>query len=174
MAAVSAQKMSDEKLAAATGRKSADWHALLDAAGARDWKHPVIADWLRDVHGVESWWAQGITVGFEQAIGRRLPGQMADGSFAVSATKTVDGSRESVVKSAVDRLSAQFGKPASVTPGSRYATARWNSSDGTIVAAIAETKPGKTVVSLTWSKIQDGSTLDAAKTQLREALAGLT
>lgn len=34
------------------------------------------------------WWAQGITVAYEQHIGRRVPGQRADGTFEVSVSKT--------------------------------------------------------------------------------------
>lgn len=117
MAAVSPQKMSDERMLEATGRVRADWHAFLDAAGARDWAHPRIARWLVEEHGVDGWWAQGITVGFEQAIGRRLPGQSADGTFAIS-----------------------------------------------------EPKPGKTLVSLTRSRILDGERLDTAKGELRDIL----
>ena len=34
------------------------------------------------------WWAQGVTVAYEQHIGRRLPGQRADGSFDGAISKT--------------------------------------------------------------------------------------
>ena len=169
MAAVAAQKMSDEKLVAATGRTRAEWHALLDAAGAQGWKHPAIAIWLREAHGVDGWWAQGITVDFEQTIGRRLPGQTADGTFSVSVTKTVNMVRASVVEVVLPMLTGFFGEPASLSPDSRYATARWKADDHTTVAAIAEPKPGKTIISLTRSRIVDGDSLDTAKAQLRRA-----
>ncbi|MBB5633692.1 hypothetical protein BKA04_001915 [Cryobacterium mesophilum] len=90
MAAVSAQKMSDPKLAAATGRRRTEWHALLDAAGA-----------------------------------------------------------------------------------SVYSTARWKADGGTTVAAISEPRPGKTIVSLTRSRIIDGDSLEDAKAELRRALDAL-
>lgn len=173
MAAVSAQKMSDPKLAAATGRGRADWHALLDAAGAQEWKHPVIAAWLHAEHGVDGWWAQGITVGYEQAIGRRLPGQSADGTFSVSATKTVGGSRAETIERVLATLADRFGTPDSATPASLYSTARWKADGETTVAAISEPRPGKTIVSLTRSRIVDGDALDGAKTELRRALDAL-
>lgn len=44
---------------------------MLDAAGARDWPHKQIAEHLVAAHGVDGWWAQSITVGYEQATGRR-------------------------------------------------------------------------------------------------------
>ncbi len=173
MAAVSAQKMSDEKLEAATGKTRAEWHALLDAAGAREWKHPAIASWLSNEHGVDGWWSQGITVGFEQAIGRRLPGQTADGTFSVSVTKTVSGSRDAVTESALPILVGRLGTPASLSPSSIYATARWKTDGHSTVVAISEAKSGKTSISLTRSKILDGSTLAAAKAELRQTLEGL-
>jgi hypothetical protein len=43
-----------------------------------------------DEHGLDKWWAQTITVGYEQAWGLREPGQNPDGSH-VSASKTVSG-----------------------------------------------------------------------------------
>ncbi|MBN9152258.1 MAG: hypothetical protein J0H56_12695 [Micrococcales bacterium] len=170
MAAVSAQKMSDGKLAAATGRVRADWHAVLDAAGAREWEHPKIAAWLQSEHGVEGWWAQGITVGYEQAIGRRLPGQTADGTFAVSATKSIDGSRAENLDAILETLTAHWGSPASVTPASLYSTARWKIAGETVVAAVSEPKSGKTSISLTRSRIADGDALDRLKEELRQVL----
>lgn len=37
------------------------------------------------------WWAQGVTVAYEQYMGRRQPGQTCDGNFSVTVTKTVEG-----------------------------------------------------------------------------------
>ena len=39
------------------------------------------------------WWAQTAAVAYEQQIGRRVPGQLGDGTFQVSVSKTVPGSR---------------------------------------------------------------------------------
>lgn len=173
MAAVSPQKVGDDRLRDATGRIRADWHALLEAAGAREWPHPEIARWLVEEHGVDGWWAQGITVGFEQAIGRRLPGQTADGTFAVAVTRTLAASRPAVLDPVVATLVARLGEPASLNPGSSYSTARWKVDGETIVAAISEPKPGRTLVSLTRSRIRDGDSLDAAKHALRGILDSL-
>jgi hypothetical protein len=173
MAAVSAQKMSDSKLAAATGRVRAEWHAVLDAAGAREWKHPQIAAWLQSEHEVDGWWAQGITVGYEQAIGRRLPGQTADGTFAGSVTKTFAGKRADNVSSMLAALENRLGEPTTVAPDSPWSTARWSEGNVATVAAIAESAHGKTVVSLTRSRIVDGDSLGAEKDRLRAILSTL-
>jgi hypothetical protein len=72
-----------------TGKTSAEWFALLDAWGGADRKHPEIARWLSQEHAVPGWWAQNITVAYEQARGKRVPGQDADGTFSINASKTV-------------------------------------------------------------------------------------
>ena len=173
MAAVSPQKVSDDRLRDATGRIRADWHALLEAAGASTWAHPEIARWLVEEQGVDGWWALGITVGFEQAIGRRLPGQASDGTFAVAVTRTLAGSRVELLDPVVSALVASLGEPASLTPASLYSTARWKLDGETIVVAVSEPKPGRTLVSITRSRIRDGDSLDAAKHALRGILEGL-
>ena len=79
----------DESVRRATGRGREEWFALLDAENAADWSHTDIAAWLVDMHGVDGWWAQGVTVSYEQARGLREPGQRRDGSFEASASKTL-------------------------------------------------------------------------------------
>lgn len=37
------------------------------------------------------WWAQGVTVAYEQYIGRRKVGQQSDGKFSVTVSKTLPG-----------------------------------------------------------------------------------
>ena len=76
-----AELVGSEKVARATGRTREAWHELLDAAGATGWTHREIAAWLVTGHGVDGWWAQGLTVGYEQARGMRVPGQRPDGTF---------------------------------------------------------------------------------------------
>ncbi len=75
---------------AQTGRGWDDWTDLiLDGPGA-DAGHTAIATWLREAHGIDAWWAQGVTVGFERIMGLRLPGQMPDGTFTVSRSRVLD------------------------------------------------------------------------------------
>jgi hypothetical protein len=67
-------------------------------------------------------------------------------------------------------LVERLGNPASLNPDSAYSTVRWNLDGETVVAAISEPKPGKTLVALTRSRILDGDSLDTAKEQLRDIL----
>ncbi len=72
----------------ATGRNWEEWFALLDAAKASTLDHADIAAWLEKNHINNGWWAQSVTVGYEQARGLRRPNQKTDG-FTVSVSKTI-------------------------------------------------------------------------------------
>lgn len=43
------------------------------------------------------WWAQNVTVAYEQHIGRRKPGQQSSGSYSVTVSKTLDGDMDEVL-----------------------------------------------------------------------------
>jgi hypothetical protein len=86
---ISPQRFSDETMRSKTGRGWDEWFALLDAWGATERSHGEAAAWLTAEHGVPGWWAQSVTVGYEQARGMRQPGQVA-GGFSVSASRTID------------------------------------------------------------------------------------
>ncbi len=74
-----------------TGTSLAEWTDRLDAAGGRDLDHTAIARMLVQRWEVEEWWAQGVTVAYEQVIGRRVVGQSCEGDFSASASRTVPG-----------------------------------------------------------------------------------
>jgi hypothetical protein len=80
--------VSDAAVRDATGKGWHDWFAILDAVDAQTWPHSQIARYLAQEQGAPDWWAQMVTVGYEQARGLRIPGQKADG-FAVSASRTL-------------------------------------------------------------------------------------
>ncbi len=87
---------SDERIRENTGRSWDEWADLIDAGPGRTAGHTAIATWLRDEHGVDAWWAQSVTVGYERITGLRLPGQMPDGTFTVSRSRTVDADGETL------------------------------------------------------------------------------
>lgn len=80
---------SDDLLRKSTGRGWDAWCDLIDAWPGHDRGHSAIAAYLLVERGVDGWWAQTITVGYERITGRRLPYQMADGSFTASRSRTV-------------------------------------------------------------------------------------
>lgn len=80
---------SDDAVRAATGRGWDQWCDVIDAWPSNARGHAAIAGHLQDSHGVDSWWAQTITVGYERITGRRLPYQQPDGTFRASKSRTV-------------------------------------------------------------------------------------
>ena len=82
-------EMSDDVVRRRTGRGWDEWCDLVDAWPGHADGHAAVAAWVHAEHGVEHWWAQGVTVGWERITGRRLPGQMADGTFTVNKSATV-------------------------------------------------------------------------------------
>ena len=170
----SADGIGEDAFRAATGRPRADWFAVLDAAGAAEWKHPSIAAWLGEQHGVPAWWCQSLTVAYEQARGLRLPGQRADGSFEVSASKTFPAEQEEALDQVVRAVSDALGHgPAGQRREAVYATARWSLGDtGRILATAGPTKNGRTPVSLTHQRIPGPEQVAEARAELRRLLAG--
>lgn len=83
------EKLSDASLHERTGRGWDEWFAVLDAWGATGRSHTEIARWLVAERQLDNWWAQSVTVGYEQARGMRAPGQQSNGDFVASVTRTV-------------------------------------------------------------------------------------
>ncbi|MEX5716986.1 hypothetical protein [Geodermatophilus maliterrae] len=75
----------------ATGRTWDDWLRFMDHIGAERLDHRAIA--LRVYQELDGtleqvgWWAQSVTVAYEQHIGRRIPGQRPDGTFQTSVSR---------------------------------------------------------------------------------------
>jgi Domain of unknown function (DUF4287) len=87
---ISPIRTSDESVRTNTGRSWDQWFKLLDKWGAKTNKHPEIVRFLMDEHDVPGWWAQSVTVAYEQNRGMRAPGQRADGTYSATASKTVN------------------------------------------------------------------------------------
>lgn len=71
-----------------TGKHWDEWVAALDKAGARDWTHKEIVAHLAKKHRLSLWWRQGVTTGYEIAIGRREPGQNQKGHYQMTVTRS--------------------------------------------------------------------------------------
>jgi hypothetical protein len=80
-------KISSDAVQKATGKTWDDWLALLDAAGSKTMTHQQIVAVVKE-HGVGPWWQQMLTVGYEQARGKRVKHQRPDG-FSINRSKTV-------------------------------------------------------------------------------------
>jgi hypothetical protein len=79
--------MSDAAVQKGTGKSWDEWFSLLDAWGGTARNHTEIARHVYEMYGVDGWWAQGVTVGYERARGMRALHERPDG-FSVNASKT--------------------------------------------------------------------------------------
>jgi hypothetical protein len=171
------QVVGDQALTVSTGRSRAEWYALLDAAGASGWRHRETASWLVREHGVDGWWAQGITVGYEQTRGIRVPGQRQDGSFECSVSRTlpVDPERAWHHVADDDARSAWLDVPVEVTGTTPPASVRWRLPDGTrTVVRVEPVRPGATRVVVQHARLPDAGAVTASRAAWTERLRALT
>lgn len=90
-------EMGDAAVVAATGQGWNDWCDVIDGwrrdGGGEDgddgWDHAACARMLQGDRGLDGWWSQAVTGGYERISGLRLPGQMPDGTFTANKSRTV-------------------------------------------------------------------------------------
>lgn len=86
---VSEPEHADAVIRENTGRGWDEWRELIDAWPGHEDGHTAVAAWLVEEHDVPGWWAQNVTVSWERMTGRRLPNQMADGTFTANRSATI-------------------------------------------------------------------------------------
>jgi len=168
--------MSDQALIEATGADWQTWLRLLDERGAAELGHAAIARLLVGEFEIDGWWAQSITVGYEQERGLREPGQRPDGTFSASASRTVaapigavfehlaDPERQAVWLGDVELSQRSASPPKSV---------RFDASDGSRVNANLTVRSDRTVVGVEIAKLGSAEEAAAAKAAWRERLGRL-
>ena len=154
--------ISDEAIERGTSRTWSEWMNWFESASAADKSHTEIARQINEETDDGGWWAQMLTVAFEQEIGRRVPGQDCEGEFSVSTSKTLnlslDQALEWWLKAVDDHNSfcevAVSGAPeVSRTDKWRYWRARL--ADGSrINIHIYEKAPGKSTLTVMHEKLE--------------------
>ena len=149
------QAVSPQAIEAATGTSWEEWLSRLESVDARSMSHKEIVE-VAAGFGAPPWWRQMITVSYEHHIGRRVPGQRSDGSFSISASKTLPVSMDG----ALARWVAAVGSPTeilgvAVERGPEMSeTVKWRYwrctlADGSrVVVNISRKAPEKSVVSV--------------------------
>lgn len=149
-----------------TGRGWDAWVSLVDAwPGHRD-GHGAVAEWLQTQHGVDGWWAQSVTVGWERITGRRLPNQMADGTFTAnrSATVTTDHVALRDLLLDADGRKALFpGLDPRLRSRPTSKTLRIGLGDGVAEIAIAPKEDGRATISVSHAKLASPNDVDVWK-----------
>lgn len=165
--------MSDQALIEGTGADWKTWLELLDERGAARMDHTAIARMLVDDFDIDGWWAQSITVGYEQERGLREPGQRPDGTFSASASMTVAAPIGRAFEALADP-EAQAAWLGDVTLSQRSASppksVRFDASDGTRVNAYLSARGERTAVQIQVEKLGSAGAGEAAKAAWRERL----
>ena len=100
----------------ATGREWQEWFRILDQAGAESLPEPDITRYLHDTQGLSSLWSRMVTLGYEQARGRRAP-RWSGESQAISVSRRYPVPRARLYRAwADDHLRARwlYGQPVSI------------------------------------------------------------
>lgn len=161
----------------ATGKCWDEWFALLDAWGAADECHRAIARHLERDHGLDGWWAQSVTVGYERARGRRALHQTADG-FEISVSRTFP--------LPLERLRAAFAEEAARDrwlepgtlrrrPGRAHTSLRFDVGDGATRLTVTLTAKGgdRTVAALQHERLPGAIAVETWRAFWKERLARL-
>lgn len=110
---------------AATGVALTTWTRRIEEAGGRDLDHAAIARLLPQRWDITEWWAQSVTVAYEQVIGRRVVGQSCAGDFSASASRTLTGDPDAVLARWDAFMTAQRRERLGLGAGDLSSTARW-------------------------------------------------
>jgi len=167
--------ISSDAVFAKTGKGWPEWFALLDAAGAKEWKHKDIAIYLHDECDCGDWWSQMVTVSYEQARGLRVKHQTADG-FSASGSKTVAVPLATLYNAwANARTRAKWLPDAiKIRSTTKNKSMRITGTDGSSVVVMFYAKGSeKSQVTIEQRKLADVKSVDRVKAYWAEALAAL-
>ena len=173
---------------------------MLDGAGAADWNHKqTVAHLEREHPEVSSWWRQSITVGYEQARGKRVVGETADAGFEIGVQRTVVANPTDVWRLLTSRPDLWLGQgvwvefservqyevpPTAGAPGARgeirvvkpgvRLRMTWHpdgwAAPATLQLTLAEPGPGKTAINAHMEKLPDAETREVMRQHWRTAL----
>jgi uncharacterized protein YndB with AHSA1/START domain len=161
----------------ATGRDRDGWFNELDNWGAFGRPYREIFDWLTGEHGLSRWWAQKITVEYEQERGVRPAGVRRNGTFEVSASRTVGVPVEGAFDAFVNprkrkkwltdaTMSLSDSRPA------RSARFLWDGSSRVTVSFLDKGSSKSTIV-VSHDRIVGAEQAQIAKARWKERLAEL-
>jgi uncharacterized protein YndB with AHSA1/START domain len=188
-------RISSESVREATGHGWEEWLETLDAAGALEWDHKEIVAYLKREHGetTTAWWRQSLTVGYEQARGKRVVGETADTGFQVGVQRSVaadaqeawelltarpdlwlgEGASVALVEGERYELPGASGEVRVVKPGDRlrmtWQPEGWE-APATLQLTLSESASGKTAITAHLEKLPDAAARDEMRARWRETL----
>jgi hypothetical protein len=175
--AVANPGMSNEAIRRGSGKSWAEWYRILDAWGADERTHTEIARHVRDVLGVDGWWSQAVTVGYERARGMRARHQQADG-FRVSVSRTLPVSAEQLFQAFVEpRVRNRWLEKGTlrVRTSLPFRSARFDVEGGRtrLLANFTSKGPKRASVQLEHQRLDDAQAVEDMRAFWRERLAAL-
>ncbi|MEV8307918.1 hypothetical protein AB0P36_11275 [Streptomyces flavidovirens] len=170
------EKLSADALKASTGRDWDAWFALLDAWGAIGRGHTELARHLTEDLAVDGWYAQSITVGYEQERGLREVGQSSAGDWQTSGSRTVEAPVARCEAAFTDEEVRRRWLPGSEFSLRTHRAGKTLSADcasGRLSVHFTPKGESKTQVSLIHTKLADAAEVAAYKAFWKERLAAL-
>jgi uncharacterized protein YndB with AHSA1/START domain len=166
-------KISDEAVAAKTGKSWKQWFAILDREGARTKSHQDIVAVLAKKHDLGSWWQQMVAVSYEQAKGLRARHEKPEG-FQITRSKTIAATVGDVFEAwGNTRRRAQWlpGSRLTIRKATENKTLRITWGDGTMIEVGFFPKGvGKTQVAVQHGKLVTARAAAAQKLFWGDAL----
>jgi hypothetical protein len=161
-----------------TGRDRDGWFAVLDAWGAADRPYRETAGWLRDEHGLSAWWAQKLTVEYEESRGVRAPGIRDDGTYTVTATKSIAAPAQRLYEAFVDPTVRGCWLPDATVRDrtmrpDRSARFDWGDGGERVSVTFVPSGETKTQVGVEHARLPSESAAAVAKAAWRDRLATL-
>lgn len=159
-------------IANTTGITWEDWLDYFKQQDAETLDHAAIARLAHDRMDPQTesrgWWAQSVAVAYEQAIGRRQPGQRADGTYEVSISKTLPEDMTHVMQrwqvhsadsTAFNGVKLKDTPETSTTP--KWFHWRAKLANGSrIEVSVTEKSDDKSVLTVTSQKLADAAAVE--------------
>jgi hypothetical protein len=166
----------DKTIREKSGKSWAEWVRILDAIDGTKLSHTKIATHVHEEFGVDGWWSQSVTVGYERIRGLRERGQRRSGRFDASKSKTLPVPAQVAFDAFVDaRTRKKWLKGLDVTI--RKATSpksiRIGMPDGSIVAVWITAKGEKCAVGVQADNLPTRTEANTRKAFWTERLAAL-
>lgn len=143
-----------EPIERGTDRTWDAWLEFMRGIGAERLDHHEIAtkvlDELAGVVDNPGWWAQAVTVTYEQYMGRRIPGQRPDGTFQMSVSKSTNLTMDELMEAWTDFAAADqevldlISTDPRVSGTEKRRTWRTKAHDGSSVVVTSEPKKNGT------------------------------
>ncbi len=163
---VAEPELSEEVIRANTGRGWDEWCDVIDAWPGHGDGHTAIATYVHDEHGVDPWWNQSVTVGYERITGLRLKYQQPDGTFSAGKSMTVaidPAALREMLLSDDGREDLFPGLPTELRSKPTAKVLRVGVGEGVAQIAMDSQKDGRTKVSIVHEKLASPDEVEASK-----------